>query len=63
MNVKQLKQELEKYPDDMDVFIDERLTDFRYGLLNGVTKKEINFMEEPNSEPLSKDTVVVLGED
>jgi hypothetical protein len=63
MNVGQLKKELDKHPDDMDVFIDERLTEFRYGLLNGVTKKEINFMGEPNGESLSKDTVVILGED
>ena len=63
MTVKQLKAELGKYPDHLDVFLDERLTDFTYGLCNSTSSREINFMEEPGGEPLAKDTVVILSED
>lgn len=63
MTVKQLIEELKKYPENMDVFVGERLTDFTYGFVNSVESKEINFMEEVGGEPLSKDTVVVICED
>lgn len=63
MTVKKLKEELAKYPDDMDVFMAERKTEFTYGLLNSVGSKEIVFSEEPESEALATDTVVILDEE
>jgi hypothetical protein len=63
MTVKALKKELEKYPDNMDVFIAERKTEFTYGLLNTVQSKEIAFMESPDDEVLATDTVVILDEE
>lgn len=63
MKVGQLKKQLEQFPDDMDVFIDERTTEFTYGLLNTVTMQEIPFMEEPGGKVMGKDTVVILSED
>ena len=62
MTVKELKQKLEKYPENMDVFMDERISDFRYGLLNSISVTKINFMEEPDGKVLSKDDVIVLSE-
>lgn len=62
MTVKELKSELSKYPDNMDVFMDERYTDFTYGLLNSVCQKEIEFSEDPDSKPWATDTVVILSE-
>jgi len=62
MTVKQLKEELSKYPDNMDVYVAERKTEFAYGLVNSVYEKVINFMEEPDGEVLSRDNVVVLDE-
>lgn len=62
MTVKELKKKLEQYPDNMDVFIDERVTDFSYGLFNTVSSKVVDFMEEPGGVSLCKDTVVVLSE-
>lgn len=63
MTVSQLKKELEKYPDNMDVFLDERLTEFKFGLLNSVKKKKINFKEEPDGEVLATDNCVILSEE
>ena len=48
MTVKQLKQELENLPDNMDVFLAERKTEFGYGLLNSIYTKEVFFTEDEN---------------
>jgi hypothetical protein len=64
MTVKQLKEALAKFPDDMEVFMAERKTEFAYGLLNSVKSREINFKEEPyDEEVLARDTVVILDEE
>jgi hypothetical protein len=63
MTVKKLKEELAKYPDNMEVFLAERKTEFTYGLLNGVHSKEIAFMEDPDGEVLATDNVVILDEE
>lgn len=47
MTVKQLREALEKYPDNMDVFMSERKTEFRYGLVNSVSSDKIKFTEDP----------------
>lgn len=49
--------------DNLDVFIDERITEFKYGLLNSVSEKTINFKEGPDGDTLSADDVIVLSED
>lgn len=63
MTAKELIEKLKQYPDNMEVFMDERITDFTYGLLNSVAEKEINFMEEPGGPILSRDKVIVLSEE
>ena len=63
MTVKELIQQLKNYPDNMDVFIAERKTEFAYGLLNSAYAKEINFSEEPDGEVMSRDRVLVLDEE
>lgn len=63
MTVKELKTELEKYPDNMDVFMSERLTEFKYGLVNSCKMKTINFSEEPGGEIEARDEVVILDEE
>lgn len=62
MTVKELKNKLNEYPDNMDVFIDERLTEFTYGLANSVKMKKINFVDEPGGEVISRDNVVIISE-
>lgn len=65
MTVKELKIELSKYPENMDVFIAERKTDFTFGLLNSVTKREVTFSEDPDyvTELNAKDDVLILDEE
>jgi len=63
MTIKELKQKIENLPDTMEVFVDERYTDFKYGLVNSANVTEIDFMEEPDGTPLSQDDVFVLSED
>lgn len=62
MTKKDLIKALEPYPDNMDVFMAERTSDFAYGLLNSVSSREIPFMEEPDGPELSRDTVIILDE-
>lgn len=63
MTVKELKLKLNEFPEDMDVFIDERVTEFTYGLANSARIKEINFAEEPGGEVESRDKVVIISEE
>lgn len=63
MTAQQLINELKRYPPNMDVFLDERLTEFKYGLLNSVGSKEITFSEDPWDAPISTDRVIILSED
>ena len=63
MSVKELKEKLSKYPDSMLVFVAERKTEFAYGLVNSVTTRCINFSEDPDSDPMANDDVVVLDEE
>ena len=66
MTVSELKKELEKYPDDMWVFLAERKTEFDFGLLNGVGSQYIEYSnaseyDDDSIEPVTMDCVV-LGE-
>jgi hypothetical protein len=67
MTVKELKEKLQQYPDDMDVFVSERKTDFAYGLVNSVRSEEITFAENPDfgedDEVQAKETVVIIDEE
>ena len=63
MTVKELIKELQKHSENMDVFVAERKTGFTYGLVNSVSKKEIDFIEEPDGEVLSKYNVIVIDEE
>mgnify|MGYP003643186887 CR=1 FL=1 len=63
MTVKELIKELKKHPENMDVFVAERKTEFTYGLVNTISKKEIDFTEEPDGEVFLKDNVIVIHEE
>lgn len=64
MTKKQLIEAIQHLPDNMDVFMGERLTTFTYGLVNSVIVKKIDFYEDENDDqPLASDEVIVLTED
>lgn len=63
MTVKELKEKIASLPDNMDVFVAERKTEFAYGLVNSAFVKKINFVEEPDGEVLAQDNVLVLDEE
>jgi hypothetical protein len=63
MTVIQLMEKLKHYPENMDVFMAPRKTEFTYGLVNSITHEDIDFMEEPGGKVLSSDEVVILDEE
>lgn len=62
MTVAELKKELEKYPDSMNVFVAPRVTEFTYGLVNSIESKEIDFYEDEYEGLPAKETVVIIDE-
>jgi hypothetical protein len=63
MKVKELIKELQSLPENYEVFIAERKTEFSYGLANSVYIKSINMCEEPEGEVLAREKVVVIDEE
>lgn len=66
MTIKELKNIIRDLPDNMDVFIGERVTEYAYGLVNSGLVKEIDFYDEddPENEDIqAKDEVFVLTEE
>jgi hypothetical protein len=61
MTVKKLKDYLNKYPDDMQVFIEKKETEFRFAPIESAKKKKIKFIGGGKPEP--KEDVVVLSDD
>jgi hypothetical protein len=62
MTIKELKQAIADLPDDMDVYIGERLTMYEYGLLNSLRVGEIDFYNE-DVELLRTEKALILTED
>lgn len=54
---------LEPFPDNMQVFLAGGKSGFDYGLANRVYAKEIDFMEDPDGEPLAKEKVIIIDEE
>lgn len=63
MTLKVFREKTADFPETMEIFVGERLTEFTYGLVNSVSIKEINFSEEPDGEVISREKVIVLQED
>jgi len=62
MTIKELKEVIKNLPDTMEVVIDERTSDFKFGSLESAYTSEITFSEEPESEPIAKDIVLILSD-
>lgn len=63
MNVKQMREALEGLPDNMDIFMGERLTEFDYGLVNSAIVETIRLYDEFNNEVNAPVKVLVIKED
>lgn len=67
MNVKELKEIIKNLPDEMDVFVSERVTEFGFGLVNSAYVKEIYFTEdevatEEEIEQSPREKVLIIDE-
>lgn len=66
MTIKELKEIIKDLPDNMDVYIDERVTEYAYGLANSGFVKEILFYDEDditNEDIQAKEKVFILTEE
>jgi hypothetical protein len=63
MTVKQLKEILATVPDEIEVYMDERKTEFRFGLVNSAEVRNVSFSEEPDSDPICDNPCIVLSEE
>lgn len=50
MTIKELKEIIKDLPDNMDVFIGERISEFTYGLVNSARLREIHFYDDSDPE-------------
>lgn len=62
MTVKQLREELSKYPDGMGVFFDTESTQFRNGSVEKLSIEEINYKEDPDGPTWATEKNVVIRE-
>lgn len=62
MTLGEFRKLTDKFPDHLDLFIEERITDFMYGLVESVEKKKINFSEAPEGKSLVKAEVIILSD-
>ncbi|WP_144266042.1 hypothetical protein [Elizabethkingia miricola] len=66
MKIKELKEKIANLPDNMDVFIGERVTEYSYGLVNSADVRNILFydMDDSDNEEIQvKENVFVLTEE
>ena len=65
MTVKELREKLTGYPDNTPVYMDERKTEFAYGLVNGVYAKEISIQDDPydDDEEAPIESAIILSEE
>lgn len=62
MTVKEAIEILEKYTPDMEIFMDERSRDFKYGPVTSIKEVEIGYKEDPGVEILSRDLVLISSD-
>lgn len=59
MTVKELKEKLNEYPDNMDVYL-YSTSEFGIGLANSIYVDNAKFSESPNNKPLCSEKVLVI---
>lgn len=66
MTIKELKEKIKELPDNMDVYIGERVTEFAFGLVNTAGVKNILFYDDgdPDNEDIqANEDVFILTEE
>lgn len=59
MTLGEFRKQTANYPDNIDLFIDERLTEFRYGLVNSIEKIKIKMYSEEDNLNTPMDALVL----
>lgn len=63
MTVQEVLDALQDKPRTMDVYVDPRVTDFKFGLVNSLRMEEIPMTEHEDGSGLSAtETVIILDE-
>lgn len=62
MTLGEFRKKTESLPDNLDLFLEGSLTEFDKGLITDIEVKKIGFSEDPSSETLCYDTVIILKE-
>lgn len=60
MTLGQFRKLTENMPDNLDLFVAERRTEFSFGLVNSAYVKEIGFAEDPMGETIAELNMEVL---
>lgn len=67
MTVKELKEALAQFPENMEVYMSEINSEFGLGLVNSVKSQVVIFSESPDfdkeKDEWANDTVVVIGDE
>lgn len=62
MTKNQLIEKLNAIPSNPEIFLDEQFTEFKYGLANSVSFKNIPFAEDPHGPPIANSECIVISE-
>lgn len=62
MTLGQFRKITKGMPDNLELFVTERRTEFAFGLVNSAYIKEIGFSEDPEDEPIAHEEVLILDE-
>jgi hypothetical protein len=64
MTLGEFRRKTEDLPDGIELFMDDRKTEFRYELVNSIMVKDIKMTEDPDGGGASAiETVLVLNEE
>ena len=62
MNVAQLKEKLNDYPDNMEIAIRSTESEFSFAPINQLTEVDVDFKEDPHGKVLNTQKCLLLDE-
>lgn len=63
MTVKELKEKINDFPDDMEVMLEQTKEEFKYGLLNTIKVNEESFIDPFFQVTLITDESIILSDE